>query len=438
MRITNFAKSKALQQKSHLLIPAGAHTYSKADDQFPELAPGFIVKGKGAYVWDLDGNQFIDWGMGLRSVILGHAYEPVLQAVRAQLELGSNFTRPSPVEVELAEILTGTIPCAQMVKYAKNGSDVTAAAVRLARAYTGRKYVAICREHPFFSFYDWFIGSTPVDAGIPEEIKQLTIKFGYNDFDSLEELFNRYPGQIAAVILEPVQAEQPRDNFLYKVRQLCDRNGTVMVLDEMITGFRMDVRGAQNIFNVTPDLATFGKAIANGFSLAVLAGKREIMELGGIYHNKPKVFLLSSTNGAETHALAAGIATINEIKKHNVTLYIADIGQKLINGINTVAESLNLNQYVRAYGYPCSPVLEFKDQEGNVSLPFRTLFLQETIARGVLMPYIAVSYAHGEKELSATLEAVEGALKVYKKALSDGLDKHLVGRPVKPVFRKYN
>lgn len=438
MRITNFSRSKALQQRAHQLIPAGAHTYSKADDQFPELSPGFIVRGKGAYVWDLDGNQYIDWGMGLRSVILGHAYEPVLRAVREQLELGSNFTRPSPIEVELAEILVDTIPCAQMVKYAKNGSDVTAAAVRLARAYTGRKYIAICREHPFFSFYDWFIGSTPVDAGIPEEIKQLTLKFSYNNIASLEELFDSYPGQIAAVIMEPVQAEPPRENFLQRVRQLCDQNGTVTILDEMITGFRMDIQGAQKLFNVKPDLATFGKAIANGFSLAALAGKREIMELGGLHHDKPKVFLLSATNGAETHALAAGIATINELKKNDVPLYIAGIGQKLIDGINDLAASLNLSQYIRAYGYPCSPVLEFKDQEGNVSMPFRTLFLQETIAGGVLMPYIAVSYAHGERELSATLTAVEKAFIIYKKALSDGLNKYLTGRPVKPVFRKYN
>ncbi|MFZ5644531.1 MAG: glutamate-1-semialdehyde 2,1-aminomutase [Bacillota bacterium] len=438
MRIVNFTMSKELQKKSHNLIPAGAHTYSKADDQFPELSPGFIVRGKGAYVWDLDGNQYIDWGMGLRSVILGHAYEPVLQAVREQLELGSNFTRPSPVEVELAELLVDTIPCAEMVKYAKNGSDVTAAAVRLARAYTGRKYIAICREHPFFSFYDWFIGSTPVDAGIPEDIKQLTVKFGYNDIASLEELFQSYPGQIAAVILEPVQADPPKDNFLQRVRQLCDQSGTVMILDEMITGFRMDIQGAQRMFEVKPDLATFGKAIANGFSLAVLTGKKEIMELGGIYHDKPKVFLLSATNGAETHSLAAGVATINELKRHNVPLHIAGIGQKLIDGINAIAGSMSLGQYIRAYGYPCSPVLEFKDQEGNVSLPFRTLFLQETITRGVMMPYVAISFAHGESELKNTLKAVEDAFKVYKNALDDGLDKHLKGRPVKPVFRKYN
>lgn len=438
MRITNFSRSKELRQKSHKLIPAGAHTYSKADDQFPEMSPGFIVRGKGAYVWDIDNNQYIDWGMGLRSVILGHAYEPVLQAVREQLELGTNFTRPSVIEVELAELLVNTIPCAEMVKYAKNGSDVTAAAVRLARAYTGRKYIAVCREHPFFSFYDWFIGSTPVDAGIPEDIKQLTIKFSYNDIDSLKELFERYPGQIAAVILEPVQSAPPKDNFLQQVRQLCDQNGTVMILDEMITGFRMDIQGAQSLFNVKPDLATFGKAIANGFSLAVLAGKREILELGGIYHDKPKVFLLSATNGAETHSLTAGIATINELKKHNVPLYITNIGQRLIDGINSIAGSLDLEKYIRAYGYSCSPVLEFKDQEGIVSMPFRTLFLQETIARGVMMPYIAVSFAHGESELSATLEAVEGTFKVYKKALAEGLDKHLTGRPVKPVFRKYN
>lgn len=438
MRITNFMKSKELARLAHALIPAGCHTYSKGDDQFPEEAPGFIQRGIGCRVWDVDGNEFLDWGMGLRSVILGHAYPRVLDAVREQLQYGSNFTRPAPIELEFAQRVIDLIPSAEMVKFAKNGSDVTSAAVRLARAHTGRDYVALCKENPFFSFYDWFIGTTPADAGIPGAVKDLSLRFSYNDIASLERLFAAYPGQIAAVILEPVSTEVPAQGFLERVRELCTINGTVLIFDEMISGFRWHLRGAQTYFGVTPDLSTFGKAIANGFSVAALVGKREIMELGGIHHSRPRVFLLSATHGAETHSLAAALATIEELEENQVTEHIWRIGRRLVDGINGLAARHGLTDHVSALGYPCSPFVVCCDASNAVSMPFRTLFLQELIAHGVLMPYIAISYAHTDVEVDQTLAAVDAALGVYARALSDGIDKYLVGPAVKPVFRKYN
>ena len=220
MNIMNFNKSNALRERAHKLIPAGAHTYSKGDDQFPQLSPGFIIKGKGSRVWDADGNEFIDWGMGLRAVSLGHAYEPVLEAVREQLALGVNFTRPSTIEAEVAELLVELIPSAEMVKFAKNGSDVTTASVKLARAYTGRDIVVRCAEQPFFSVNDWFIGDTPCNAGIPIEVQNLTKRFSYNNIESLENILREYDGNIACVIMEPASIEHPNPGFLEKVREL--------------------------------------------------------------------------------------------------------------------------------------------------------------------------------------------------------------------------
>ena len=432
-------KSTGTNPNAHAIIPAGCHTYSKGDDQFPSNAPSVIVKGKGSRCWDSGGIEYIDWGMGLRSVILGHAYEPVLEAVRNQLELGSNFTRPSPIEATLAEELISIIPSAEMVKFGKNGSDVTTAATRLARAHTGRNIIASCSDNPFLSFDDWFIGTTAPNSGIPVEISELTVTFKYNDLASLENLFLKYPGQIACVIMEPVSTVPPKDSYLQQVKQITHKNGAVLIFDEIISGFRWSLGGAQSYFNVTPDLSTFGKAIANGFSVSALVGKREIMELGGLNHCRKKVFLLSSTNGAETHSLAAALATIRAIKTENTIDYIWQIGSILQSKFNDMAESLNMIDYIKMEGYPCSPYLIIKDDNLNPSLQYRTLFLQETIKDRILIPWIALSHAHGKAEISQTLNASYNALEVHKIALDTGkIDSMIQGPIVKPVFRAYN
>ncbi|MCI0611672.1 glutamate-1-semialdehyde 2,1-aminomutase, partial [bacterium] len=300
-----FNKSKEMKQRSHKLIPGGAHTYAKGDDQYPEQAPAFIARGKGSHVWDVDGNEFIEYGMGLRAVTLGHAYPSVVEAATRELQNGSNFTRPSSLELECAEQFLSLIENAEMVKFSKNGSDATSAAVRVSRAHTGRHMVAICAEHPFFSIDDWFIGTTEMNSGIPEAIRKLTVKFHYNDIDSLIELFYKYENQIACVILEPATWMEPENGFLENVQTVCRKNNAVLIFDEMITGFRWDNGGAQKVYGIVPDLSTFGKGIANGFSLSALAGKKELMDLGGILHERERVFLLSTTHGAETHSLAA-------------------------------------------------------------------------------------------------------------------------------------
>ncbi|NCJ05410.1 glutamate-1-semialdehyde 2,1-aminomutase [Synechococcales cyanobacterium C] len=436
--ITQFDQSQRLKAKSHRLIPGGAHTYAKGDDQYPELAPGFLVKGKGCHVWDVDGNEYIEFGMGLRAVTLGHAYASVIEAAHHQMLQGINFTRPSTLEIDCAEAFLSLIKGADMVKFAKNGSDVTTAAVKLARAYTGRNRVAICGSHPFFSVDDWFIGSTPMSAGIPEAIQALTVKFQYNDLPSVQALFEQYPGEIAGLMMEAETTEPPQPGFLEGVQQLCAQYGAIFILDEIITGFRWHRGGAQAVHGITPDLSTFGKALGNGFAIAALAGKREIMERGGLDHDQERVFLLSTTFGAEHHALAAAMEVMRIYTQEPVIEHLARQGERLRHGIQQAVAALGLSGYFGVMGRPCNLIYFTCNQNKVRSQPFRTLFLQETIKRGVIMPSLVVSYSHSDADIDHTIEAISEALVIYRRALEEGVDKYLTGRPVKPVFRTFN
>jgi len=430
--------SKKLQKKAHELIPGGCHTYAKGDDQYPELSPGFIVRGKGSHVWDVDGNEFIEYGMGLRAVSLGHAYDPVVRAAYESMKNGSNFTRPSPIETECAEILLDIINNGEQVKFAKDGSSVLTAAVKLARAYTGKDKIAICASHPFFSYNDWFIGTTEVNAGIPDIYKFLTISFIYNDISSLKELFNVEGNNISCVVMEAARTEEPENDFLLEVQRLCQENNALFILDEMITGFRWDLRGAQNIYKLQPDLSCFGKAMANGFSVSALVGKKDIMELGGLLHGKERVFLLSTTHGAENHSLAAAIKTMKIYKDEPVIEKLYMLGERLTKGINKIIDELEIREFFFLLGRPCNLVYATRDQNKHPSQLYRTLFLQEIIKRGILAPSFVVSYSHSYQDIDNTIEIVGEALMVYKKALLEGIGSFLVGDPVKPVYRKYN
>jgi glutamate-1-semialdehyde 2,1-aminomutase len=433
----NFDKSNELRKRSHEIIPGGAHTYAKGDDQYPEKSPGFLIRGEGSHVWDMDGNEFIEYGMGLRSVTLGHGYKSVVDAAYRQMQMGTNFTRPSPIEVECAEKLSSFIKSAEMVKFGKNGSDATSAAVKLARAYTGRDLIAICEEHPFFSVDDWFIGSTEMPGGIPQAVQAMTVKFHYNDIGSVETLFAQYPGQIACLVMEAERTEPPIGNFLQRTIDLCHQHGALFVLDEIITGFRWDLGGAQNIYNIQPDLSAFGKAMANGFSISALVGKKEYMEAGGIYHNRERVFLLSLTYGAETHSLAAALETMRIYEKYPVIEHLHRQGERLITGINQAVDANHLQGYFGVDGRACNLIYYTRDENKQPSQAFRTLFLQEIIKEGIIAPSLVVSYSHSDQDIDKTIDAIANALQIYAKALDEGVDKYLVGRSVKPVMRKY-
>ncbi|MFA5049558.1 MAG: glutamate-1-semialdehyde 2,1-aminomutase [Candidatus Micrarchaeia archaeon] len=394
-------KSRDICERLHTLIPAGAHTYSKGDDQFPSNAPRILSRGLGSHVWDVDGNEYIDWGMGLRSVILGYCYPEVIKAAHAAIDLGANFCRPHQFELELAEVMHKTIKSAEMVKFAKNGSDTTTAAVKLARAYTKRDKIAYCKDHPFFSIDDWFIGTTVVNAGIPSAYSKLSVPFNYNNLDSLKVLFENSPDEIAGVIMEATTGTSPKNNFLKNAIDLAHKHGAVFIMDEIITGFRYHIGGAQEYFGVTPDLCTFGKAIGNGFSVSVLAGKSEILELGGLQHSKERVFLLSTTHGAETHGLAAAKATIEELIVKKALDKIWATGKKLKDGINAIAQENEMEKYIECTGYDCSPILVFRDNTSATDFKLKTYFMQEVFQQGgVLFPgYITISYSHSEDDV---------------------------------------
>jgi len=427
-------------------IPGGAHTYSRGYDQYPENAPDILSRGKGAYVIDPDNNKYLDYGMGLRAVNIGYAEEEINQAAIAEIMNGNNLTRPSLIELQAAELIIDLIDSVDMVKFTKNGSTAVSAAVKLSRAYTGRDLVARCAQHPFFSYDDWFIGSTPVTRGIPKSTITQTKFFNYNDLESLQKLIDEYPNRISCVVLEPSTDRHPSpsilnegETYLHDVKRLCEKNGIVFILDEMITGFRWDIKGAQKYYKIESDLCTFGKAMANGFSVAAVAGKRDIMKLGSIETiGEERVFLLSTTHGAEMSGLGAFVKTVEFISKNNVIEHLWNYGGRLIDTINTQAKIAGIEEYFHADGIHCSPYYVTYDKDKKLSLPFRTLFLQEMVANGVLIPWVALSYRHGEEELEITKNALNKSFEKYALALEQGIEKFLIGESIKPVFRQFN
>lgn len=437
-KLRSFQKSLDIKSKIHDLIPGGAHTYNKGDDQYPEFHAPYLVKGLGSRVWDADGNQYIEYGSGSRSIGLGHAFPSVVEAAYQQMKLGSNFVRPAVLEMQAAERFLEILPSADMVKFCKNGSDATTAALKIARAVTGRDKVAICGNHPFFSVDDWFIGTTAIDAGIPQTIKDLTVKFEFNNLNSVIQLFNTYPDEISCLMMEPEKYETVDIQFLKGVQQLCTERGVLFILDEMVTGFRWSSCGYQTDLGIVPDLTTFGKAMGNGFAVSALAGKREFMEIGGLYHNTERVFLLSTTHGAENHALSAFMAVTDVYEKNNVVDYLKYQGERLRKGMLDLIQSHQLEGYAGIIGHPACLVFTTKDQNQQPSQPFRTLFMQELIKRGVLAPNLVINFSHSDSDIDQTLEVINESLYVYKKALDEGVEKYLMGKSVAPVYRKRN
>ena len=443
--ISNFVASDEYRNAIHKIIPGGSHTYSKGDDQFPILSPAAIEYGNGAHVWDIDGNMYLDCSMGLTSVSLGHAYKPVIEAITKELDRGVNFQRPSVLERTMAEEFLSLVPDHDMIKFAKNGSIVTTAAVKLARAKTGRKLVAFPGNHPFYSYDDWFIGTTPCSKGVPEEFSQLSVTFNGCNIDSLKELFQRYPDQIACVITEPEKStcsgctcNSSPEKFLNEAIELTHENGALFILDEMVTGFKTGFPGSISKFNIKPDMATWGKGIANGFSFCALTGTKEVMDLGGI--NRPgeeKVFLISTTHGGETHTLAAALAVIKEFKENNVIDHIHSLNNQLSTLCQKLVVDMELTSFVNVIDCEWMPTFVFRNIKGEVCQGFRTLFMQEMIRKGVLFQGIFLaSFSHTEEDVLYFVKAFEHSLQVYAKAFKDGYSNYLVGEPAKAVFRK--
>lgn len=423
-----YARSEAYLARAECVIPLGSQTFSKSKTQYPlGVSPYFATHAQGCRLWDLDGNEYIDCVMGLAAVTLGYNDAEVTAAVRAQLEKGTIFSLPSPIEAEVAERICVMVPCAEQVRFGKNGSDATAGAIRLARAYTGRDHVAVCGYH---GWQDWYIGSTARNKGVPQAVRTLTHPFAYNDLASLDALFAAYPDGIAAVILEPMNTTHPAPGFLEGVRERCTRHGAVLIFDETITGFRFGNGGAQEFFGVIPDLATFGKGLANGYPLAALAGRRELMR-------EMEEIFFSFTFGGETLSLAAALATLERLQREPVLETIAARGERLRDRLQMLVERYGLAECLSVVGHATWPFLIVKDAPTATLWEIKTYLMQELQARGVLwLGSHNLSYAHGDEEIGRLLSVYDEVLGLLAVALREGeLRARLRCEPLEPLFK---
>lgn len=421
----SITQSDELYNRAVGLIPSVTQTLAKGPSQWIKgVAPKYLVKGKGSHVWDVDGNEYIDYMMGVGPLSLGYAYPKVDEAIKRQLEDGITFSMMHPLEVEVAEMIRDIIPNAEAVRYSKTGADATSAAVRLARAYTSKNKILCCGYH---GWHDWYIAVTARNHGIPEAVQAMSYTFNYNDLDSVK---NSIDNDVAAIILEPVVFNEPKDNFLQKLSELCEQKGIVLIFDEMWTGFRMTLGGAQEYFGITPDLATYSKAVANGMPISILTGKRKIMDLAD------EDIFFYTTFGGEALSLAAAKATINELRDKNVPAYLNKQGAKLKDGYNSIAVKLGLD-FTKAIGYNWRSMAAFDEKAGDPLIQ-KSLMQQEMIKRGVLWQgFHNMSFSHSDTDVEYTLQALEESLSILKKAVQENkLKEMLKGEPVQPVFRK--
>ncbi len=424
-RLPDISQSDEYYARALQLIPAVTQTLAKGPGQYVRgVAPKFLRRGKGSHVWDVDGNEFLDYNMGIGPLSLGYCYEPVDRAIRDQLSEGITFSQMHPLEVEVAELIHQIIPNAEGVRYSKTGCDVTTAAVRLARASTGRSKVLCCGYH---GWHDWYIAVTDRNRGIPQEVQDLTFTFNYNDIQSVADSIDN---DTACVILEPVVFEAPRDNFLHRLKELCAQNGTLLIFDEMWTGFRLALGGAQEYFGVQADLMCYSKAVANGMPLSILAGRKDIMSLCD------RDIFFFTTFGGEALSLAAARATIGELRDKRVPDYLARQGKKIKEGYNAITRELGM-EYTTCTGFDCRTIVTFNSSAGN-PLELKSLLQQELIRRGILWGgFHNMSFSHTDDDVAYTLAAYREALPVLHEAVRNGsVRSSLKGEPVEPVFRK--
>ncbi|MFZ5632097.1 MAG: aminotransferase class III-fold pyridoxal phosphate-dependent enzyme [Bacillota bacterium] len=420
--------SEEMLERSLKTIPLGSQTFSKSKTQYPHgVSPYFIQKGIGSRVWDVDGNEYIDFVNGLAAVTLGYNDPDVTEAVRGQIEQGVIFSLPHHLEIKVAEKIVEMVPCAEMVRFGKNGSDATAGAIRLARAYTGRDHVAVCGYH---GWQDWYIGSTARNLGVPKAVRDLTHTFIYNDADSLDKIFKEWPGQVAAVIMEPMNVAEPRDNFLEKVKEITRQYGAVLIFDETITGFRYANGGAQEYFDVIPDLATFGKGLANGYPVSAVAGRADIMRL------MEEVFY-SFTFGGEALSLAAALATMNKLQREPVIENMKSQGEKVMAGVRKLIGQHEAGHIFSLSGHPAWSFLTIKDVPPYTQWQIKTLFLQEMFARGILtLGTHNMSYSHSDSDVGRLLNVYGKVFPIIKDAVDNrSLENILRCRPLEPLFK---
>ncbi len=423
-----FARSEELLERALEHIPLGTQTFSKSRTQYPHgVSPYYAARAEGSHIWDVDENEYIDFVNALAAVTLGYKDPDVDAAVRAQMEDGVLFTLPHPVEIEVSEKICEMIPCAEMVRFGKNGSDATSGAVRLARAFTGRDHVVACGYH---GWQDWFIGTTARSLGVPQAVRDLTHTFTYNDLQSLADLFAKWPGEIACVIMEPMNVAYPEPGFLEGVQELCRKQGAVFIFDEMITGFRYAKGGAQEMFGITPDLATFGKGLANGYPLSAIVGRTDIMAM------MEDVFF-SFTMGCEALSLAAAGAALDKINREPVIEKTHALGKLIFDGLEQRINACGVEEIFSITGHPSWSILNIADCGPYSGWDIRTLFLQEMMSRKILtLATHNMSYAHSQEDIDRLLAVYDDVLPLIGKSVANQtvLD-DLRCEPLVPLFK---
>lgn len=423
-----FHKSKELLKKAEVLIPSRTQTFSKGYTQFVQsVSPNYVKRAKGANFWDVDGNEFLEYSMSLGPILLGYSYPAVVEAVQETLQNGTIFSLPHELEIEVSQMIVDEIPSAEMVRFGKNGSDVTSAAIRVARAFTKREKVACCGYH---GWQDWYIATTTRNGGIPQSTCELTKTFSYNDIASLEAVLDQYPDELAAVIMEPIGIVEPKDGFLEQVKELTHKHGALLIFDEVITGFRMSMGGAQSYFNVIPDLTCCGKAMGNGFPISAVAGRADIMQ-------KFDEVFFSFTFGGETASLAAAKAVITVLRENPVHDHIWALGKRLRDAFNTLSKHYGLIDIVHNQGLPPRATMVFKEKDPQVPV-YKSLFQQECMKRGLYYTGAHfISYSHTYADIDFTLRVYRTVLEILAEAIASGKPESLLeDTPIQPVFRR--
>lgn len=423
-----FINSEKFLEKVEKLIPLGSQTFSKSKTQYPiGISPLFALRAKGSNLWDIDGNKFIDLVNSLAAITLGYNNKIVNRAVISQVKKGSIFSLPDQIEFRVAELISSLIPSAEMVRFGKNASDATTAAIRLARFYTNRDLVITCGYH---GWQDWSIGITTQNNGIPKSVIQNTKSFKFNDIESLKKIFGDYQNQIAAVIIEPINSELPKNGFLEEVLNLTKLNGAISIFDETVTGFRVHKAGAQGLFNLKPDLSIFGKGIANGYPLSVLVGKREIMK------EMDKIFF-STTFGGEMVSLSAAEAVLKILIKNDFTKTLADKGKYLSNEIEKLILERGLESRIGFSGHDSWRFINWRENSDYSNAEIRTYFLQEMFELGLLvLNSHNVSCAITKRQLDKVIEIYDDFFDKFEHDLeSNNLKQHLKVRPLVPLFK---
>jgi len=421
-----YKKSEQLLDRALKSIPLASQTFSKSLTQYPRgVSPFFIEKGKGARVWDVDGNEYVDFVNALAAVTLGYCDKDIDGAVQEQMKSGVTFSLPHKLEMEVAEKLIQIIPCAEKVRFAKNGTDATSAAVRIARAYTGKEHIAVCGYH---GWQDWYIGSTTRDLGVPQSVKELTHKFEYNNIQSLEKIFQEQ--ELACVIMEPMNIEYPKNGFLKGVKELAHKNNALFILDETVTGFRYSLGGAQELFDVMPDLATFGKGMTNGYPLSAVVGSSEVMQ-------KVEDIFFSGTFGGETLSLAAASSIIDKYKKKQVIEHFSEVGTYLLEQLNQLIDNKGLSAIFWTSGHPSWSFLHIKEQEKYNTFEIKTFFLQEMFKRGILtLGSHNISFSHTKEIVDQLLDVYAEVLPMVKENIKNKtLLENIQGDVLQPLFK---